>query len=260
MPREPVGGGRVNVTITSDAEARLWGLIRAVDTEIGGWGYAFADGEAITWSKTFLVPQIATHSEVDFEATGGDIAAIERAAEDGVLNQPDFVWVSWHSHHTMKPFWSKTDDKRIAAMRQAGVTRLVSFVGCHDGSYRLRVDVFDVEAHGIRIPQVTLDELDLHSDPDDEFAADIMREVAVNLRKPAPKQTFLPAPKKQAADPRMHNVEEAFVIRELMEANFTYWEATDLIHEEGLDAVKELVRAGITAEDLYGLPVGFSDD
>ena len=150
----------MRVLIDDDARERLWAFIRAVEVEVGGMGYAFLqDDGSIHWLDTFLIPQEVSSTEVDFEATGGDQHAVERAIADGVLNDPRFVWVSWHSHHTMKAYWSDTDDKRIAAMGKVGIKRLLSLVGCHDHTYQMRFDLFDVKAHGVEVPQVTISDV-----------------------------------------------------------------------------------------------------
>ncbi len=253
----------MDVLIEQDTERRLWALIRAVNTEIGGWGYARLDGGDLIWDRVFLVPQEVSHSEVDFEATGGDVTAIERAISDGVLDDPAFVWVSWHSHHSMKPFWSETDNARIAAMAKTGVTRLLSFVGCHDGDYRLRLDVFDVQAHGISLGQVSRHKLRLISDA--EFTASIGCEIATNVREIKAlgdicQTSTEPAGLKQLArrtdGELILDVNEAFAVRDLMDHGFTYNGAVLTIDEIGVEGVDDLIESG----DLFGphemLPLG----
>lgn len=235
----------MNVLIESNTERRLWALIRAVDTEIGGWGYARLDGCSLTWDTVFLVPQEVSHSEVDFEDTGGDDAAIERAIHDGVLQDPGFVWVSWHSHHSMKPFWSKTDDARIAAIAQTGVKRLLSFVGCHNGTYTMRLDVFDVNAHDISLGQVSLADLKLVSDTDDEFTASIAQEIAANVKviKAQPLSgigwTSIPGLSEEDL-----SIAEAFAVKDLMDHDFSREQALRVLEEVGVDGVDELIDRG----------------
>lgn len=240
----------IEVNITQDTEQRLWKLVRSVKTEIGGWGYAFQqDDGSFDWTEVFLVPQIATSSEVDFETTDGDVVAIEKAVADGVLGMEGFCWVSWHSHHTMKAFWSSTDDKRIAAMHKAGVKKLLSFVGCHDTEYKMRLDVFDIEAHGISIRQVTLDDVKLVGEVS-EIDAAIAAEVKANLRERPKQQSWQ---KDQAAanaqrfakpDPKRFDLDTAFAIRDLMDEGFTHQEALQFIEDNGLDEVDALLSAG----------------
>jgi hypothetical protein len=247
----------MHVLITANTERRLWALIRAIDTEIGGWGYARLDGDNIVWENVFLVPQQVSESEVDFESTGGDTAAVEQAIKDGVLDDPAFVWVSWHSHHSMKPFWSKTDDARIAAMAKTGVTRLLSFVGCHDGQYELRLDVFGVEAHGVRLGQVSMNELELTSEKDDEFTASIRDEIAANVKEKKALALGHNGRSGKSSDPapalgtdadeddRCLKVEEAFAVKDLMDHNFTYEEALRTIDVIGAEGVDELMESGL---------------
>jgi hypothetical protein len=246
----------MDVLIEQNTERRLWALIRAVGTEIGGWGYARLDGRILIWDEVFLVPQEVSDSEVDFEATGGDVAAIERGINDGALEDPAFVWVSWHSHHSMQPFWSKTDNARIAAMANTGITRLLSFVGSQDGTYRMRLDVFDVHAHDVSLGQVSLDELKLIS-ADDVFTASISHEIAANVKvieaqslcgagwtstKPTG-QKPLPSPQ-QADGERTLDVAETFAVDDLMDRNFTYEQAILALDAIGVEGVDDLVESG----------------
>lgn len=232
----------MNVTIDATAERRLWSFIRSVNTEIGGWGYARVHGGEILWREVFLVPQDVSGSEVDFEGTGGDTAAVERAIEDGVLEDPSFLWVSWHSHHTMKPYWSKTDNSRIAAMTKTGITRLLSFVGCHDGDYRMRLDVFDVHLHDIALSQLSLHDLNMVSDPDDEFEALIGREVAANVKELKTQWLFSSSSAPRPPDDEHDlDVEEALAVRDLIDRGFTESQARQAVDELGIDGVGELI-------------------
>lgn len=238
----------MNVTIDTNADRRLWAFIRAVDTEIGGWGYARLDGSDLTWYEVFLVPQEVSGAEVDFEATGGDAAAVERAIADDVLADPSFVWVSWHSHHTMEPYWSKTDESRIAAIAKTGVKRLLSFVGSHNGDYKLRLDVFDVQAHDIALPQVSLTDLRLESPADDEFTASIKQDIAANVTRIKSNLTpswldsrSLPAP--WPDDDSDLGVEEELAVRYLVDHGFTRDQAILAVGEVGVEGVSELVEA-----------------
>jgi hypothetical protein len=256
----------MHVLIRANTERRLWAFIRAIDTEIGGWGYARLDGDTIIWEDIFLVPQEVSHSEVDFESTGGDGAAVERAIKDGVLDDPAFVWVSWHSHHSMKPFWSKTDDARIAAMAKTGVARLLSFVGCHDGQYQLRLDVFGVEAHGVTLGQVSANEVKLVSETDDEFTTSIRGEIAANVKETkartwayngrTEKSSDSRPPAGADDDDRCLGVEEAFAVKDLMDHNFTYDDALRTLDVIGTEGVDELMASGLPFTPDEVLPVG----
>ncbi len=239
----------MKVTIDTTTERRLWAFIRAVETEIGGWGYAKLDGTDLLWHEVFLIPQEVSGSEVDFEATGGDTVAIERANADGVLEDPSFVWVSWHSHHTMKAYWSKTDEARIAAMARTGVRRLLSFVGSHDGSYRLRLDVFDVLVHDIHLKQVSLNDLTLEGSPDNEFMESIRSEIASNVKHIKattflghwPDSSLFAAAQQLDGEPEL-NVEQTLAVRDLMDRGYSYDQAVLALAELGVDGVADLIE------------------
>lgn len=233
----------MRIYVTSDAHAKVWAFVRTLNTEVGGFGYAKRVEDGLLWYDTFLVPQEVSHSEVSFDG-GGIAAAVERAASDGVLGAEDHVWVSWHSHHTMKAFWSATDEKCIETYRDAGIANLISFVGCHDHEYRLRFDMFGVEHHGITMPQVTIDELTLLCDPADELFGSIFDEIAKNVRKTKPATTTSrkAAPVKSkvvsagaltdakgVADAEQLDIDEAFEVRDLMNEGVTYDDAVELV-------------------------------
>lgn len=241
----------MNIYISSKAHTKLWAYIRGVNTEIGGWGYAqMTEHGDMAWSDTFLVPQLVSHSEVDFDSTGGDAIAIEKAAADGMLGKEGFVWVSWHSHHTMKLFWSGTDDSRIKSLRDAGIAHLVSFVGCHDHTYRVRYDAFGVEHGGVKIPQVTMDDLSLYLDPADDLFNEVLGDIDANVGKaepswkknqkgslgyqktaPNPPKTKAPAkkPAGPAEDDGRITLEESLDINELINEGLSYYEAVELV-------------------------------
>jgi hypothetical protein len=252
----------MKVTIDTKTERRLWALIRAVDTEIGGWGYAKIDGSDLVWHEVFLVPQTVSGSEVDFEATGGDTVAVERANADGVLEDPSFVWVSWHSHHTMQAYWSKTDDARIAAMAKTGVRRLLSFVGSHDGSYQLRLDVFDVLAHDIALKQVSLNDLTLECPPDNEYTASIKSEVASNVKQSKTTPFIGHWPELSSHPVALDNelpeldVEETLAVSDLTELGYSYDQAVLTVAELGVDGVVEMIEAEEHKESRQNHHVG----
>lgn len=172
-----------DVYIESGAWSKLWAYITAVNTEIGGMGYAYQEGNCLVWKDTFLMPQVATSGEVDFDTFGGDEYAINKAAEDGFLGAENGVWVSWHSHNTMSTFWSAKDDTRIEKLRLAGIKYLLSLVGNHKFEYKLRLDYFDVNHHGLIIPQITQNDLRLRLDPQDELFNEVALDIQANLRE-----------------------------------------------------------------------------
>jgi hypothetical protein len=264
----------MNIYITQEARERLWAFVEAVNIEIGGFGYAFIDKDGdITWTDTFLVPQYSSSSEVDFEGTDGDAVAIEYAAKDGHLGADDFVWVSWHSHHTMKPFWSQTDEKRITGLGKTGIRHLLSFVGCHDHSYRLRLEMFGIEHHGIKMSTVTSDDLKFVADPRDALLKEINAEIKENLLKrpastyttkgkkqtdytkgqPAPARPLLP---ERTTDPGAA-LERAMTVRALMEAGLDRADAEYIADEEvngeyvvGPEGVEWCASEGVEWDEL----------
>jgi hypothetical protein len=263
-----------HVVIDRSAKARLWAFIKAVKVEVGGMGYAFKqDDGSLLWRDAFLIPQEVSSSEVDFEKTGGDQRAIERAVEDGVLDDPRFVWVSWHSHHTMKAFWSGTDDSRIAAMSKVGITRMLSFVGTHSGEYEMRFDLFGVEEHDVRVGQVTIGsvrfEAEAAREPSD-FEKSIAAEIEENVTE---KKFWTGTPtytngKRDKDDgsyetksSKKSSLENEFldsaaelrrVTQELVSVTgSTKVEAEDLVNELGLDQAEDLLwdyYRGLAAE------------
>lgn len=173
------------------ADDRLWFFVDAVKTEIGGFGYCTIDSSgAIIIEDVFLVPQYASGSEVDFIDGAGIVDAVNKAAEDGKLGDPNFIWLSWHSHHSMGAFWSATDESCINHYADQGIPRLLSIVGNHKHEYKCRLDLFNVDHFGITIGQVTMDSLKIKANPldpawDDEHPW--LAEVESNLKeKPKP--------------------------------------------------------------------------
>lgn len=150
------------------AQERLWHFIKSVKTEVGGFGYAriIGDNEVVV-EDVWLAPQWASHSEVDFIDGDGVGYAIDKASADGRLGNDDFVWVSWHSHNTMKAFWSSTDEKCIETYGKAGITRLLSIVGNHAMEYKQRLDFYNIAVPGFTLGQVTFHDLELMDDPAD---------------------------------------------------------------------------------------------
>lgn len=156
------------------AHDRLWYFIRQINTEIGGFGYAERlhndadNSDDLLVHDVFLVPQYVTGAEVDFIDGSGVGAAVERAAEDGWLSNPKFVWVSWHSHNSMKAFWSGTDEKCITAYGEQGISTLLSVVGNHSGEYQMRFDLFDPSVYGFSFGRITFDKLKMLKNSLDE--------------------------------------------------------------------------------------------
>lgn len=131
------------LNITKEANEYLWAYIEATMDEVGGFGFVHREGDEWTWYETFIVKQGASGAEVDYGQGEGLAQALARADEAGLLNDPQFSWVSWHSHNTMSAYWSSTDESAIKKFREVGMPHLFSFVGNHKYEYKLRLDLFD---------------------------------------------------------------------------------------------------------------------
>ncbi len=144
------------IFVTEAVNDRLWAYIEAVDTEIGGFGYAELqeDGDFI-WHHIFLVPQEVSAGGVDFLDNGIPFA-IEKAAADGCFDNPNFVWVKWHSHGKLSSYWSSTDDDANKRMRATGVPYMLDFVGNHKHEWKARLELYHMPLH---IPQITLNDV-----------------------------------------------------------------------------------------------------
>ena len=148
----------MKVLINKTPHDKLWHFVDSTKKEIGGFGYCRLVENFIVIEEVFLVPQTVSGSEVDFGDDGAGVtAAINKAAADGVLGDPEMIWLSWHSHNTMKTFWSSTDENCIEQYAKLGIPRLLSIVGNHKHEYEVRLDLFDVEHGGIKWPQISTD-------------------------------------------------------------------------------------------------------
>lgn len=158
----------MNIYFKKEPLDRFWHFIDAVSTEIGGFGYATIEAHDIIVVDTlYPVAQYATAGEVDFIEGGGVAEAIGRCVEDGRFGDPNFIWLSWHSHNTMSVFWSNKDEDCISQYADQGIPNLLSIVGNHKHEYKLRLDCFGVESNGLLIEHVQMHDLNLKNDPDD---------------------------------------------------------------------------------------------
>lgn len=234
-----------DVYIESAAWCKLWAYITTVNTEIGGMGYAFQEGNCLVWKDTFLCPQVATSGEVDFDTFGGDEYAINKASEDGFLACENGVWVSWHSHNSMSAFWSTKDDTRIEKLRLAGIKYLLSFVGNHKFEYKLRLDYFDVNHHGLVIPQITDNVDKLLLDPQDPLFTMVGEDIQANLRekpKPNPQKGSSKSSSGQTSGGSASSnvkqlpggkVEKAMAIKKIMDDLDLVYEDAKFLYDEG---------------------------
>jgi hypothetical protein len=134
----------MKVYITQEAHAYLWTAIQAAKkTEIAGMGYIRQELDgSFVWHKCLLGPQEVSHGGADFT---DPLYFIEQAAKDGVLDDPHFSWMWWHSHCDFDTYWSSTDEKDgINVWRdKSGLSHIFSFVGNHKQEYKMRLDLFD---------------------------------------------------------------------------------------------------------------------
>lgn len=160
---------------------RLWEYIRATDSEIGGFGWAFEDDGAWYWTHLELPEQEATPASIDYD-DDALMQVLVNAEQHGVLDDPRFAWVVWHSHGHLSTYFSKTDiEESIELLGGIGqVKRLFNFVGNHDGNYKLRVDVWDCPIIGHAYSEdVYLARPSLRG-----LRAEVMKEVSEKVREP----------------------------------------------------------------------------
>ena len=128
------------VVFTPEAWDWIHGYTKAVDTEIGGFGYVTNPEKGVfVVDAVFLAPQEVSSGGVHFE-DGAMGFMVEKAIEDERLNDARF---SWHSHNTMGCFWSSTDEEGVQDYKNTGMPWLVSAVTNHKGEIKCRVDIFD---------------------------------------------------------------------------------------------------------------------
>lgn len=149
-----------NIYIEPEPDAYIKACVQAKTGEVGGLGYIKEDedGRLVVY-ETFLVPQYASASEVDFEDLGGLAYGVEKAVNDGCFDDdtPFVGWFKWHSHGNLGAFWSSTDDTINAWFAEADIPWFVDYVVNRKGESKLRMEMYNVEHHGVYIPQVTMD-------------------------------------------------------------------------------------------------------
>lgn len=167
------------VYITKEARDYMRACVMAVKGEIGGFGFVTTDAAGrYVWHKTFLVPQIVSSSEVDYDTTGGLAYAVEKALAEGFFEDPNALWGKWHSHGGLASYWSSTDDKMNEALRLTGVKSLIDHVTNRKGESKTRLEMYEVDHHGLYIPQLTLDDLTLAEYVDDTLTRQALADIA----------------------------------------------------------------------------------
>jgi len=168
----------IPVYITKEAREKLWAYVLSVSGEVGGFGFATLDTQdRLVWYDCFLVDQDADASGVDFTDVGLQ-QAIERAAESKFFDDPNGVWVWWHSHGALDVFWSTTDEGGIEALRQSGVQHMISVVANHKLQTKTRIDVFDVPIIG----HAEFHDAGLRRYTEEEFQYEVNDELKAHVR------------------------------------------------------------------------------
>lgn len=161
----------LKIYLTDDAARWLWGFVHHVDTEIGGFGYCTSPDPGIVIVDTVLLaPQVVSGAGVDF--TDEAMAyMIEKAAEDGRLEDARF---SWHSHVNMSTYWSPTDEEGVKDYEKSGMPWLVSVVANKRHEIKGRLDVFDVPLVGHATFNNGIDVVELRDNSlDDEISKEV---------------------------------------------------------------------------------------
>lgn len=145
---------------TDDVYDKFWAYVLAVNTEIGGFGFATVIDQQLVWHDIFLVDQDVSSGGVDF-TDKGLTQAIEHAAATNVFADPNFVWVWWHSHCHHDVYWSGIDEGGIKALKASGIPYMISIVGNHEMKSKVRIDNFGVplvghtEFHEMKLQRIT---------------------------------------------------------------------------------------------------------
>lgn len=161
----------LKIYLTDEAARWMWGFVHAVDTEIGGFGYCTSPDPGIVVVDTILLaPQEVSGAGVDFK-DDAMMYMIEKAAEDGRLEDARF---SWHSHVNMGVYWSNTDEEGVRDYEKSGMPWLVSVVANKKGEAKGRLDVFDVPLVGHATFNNNIDVIELRDNSlDDQIAKEI---------------------------------------------------------------------------------------
>ena len=123
--------------ITTHAQQKLRAYIDNCETEISGFGKIeiVTGGFLITDVKIFKQVVSSAHTDIDSDALGAFLYDITKAGDEV---EKWTLW--WHSHASMKAFFSVTDDDTIKGSSE--MPYLVSLVGNHDGEWEARYDTY----------------------------------------------------------------------------------------------------------------------
>jgi len=176
------------IKITTTAHRKLFAYPRLVDGEIGGLGLVKTEGSSdfIIYDVLLFDQEVSgTHTELDESSVAQLIGELMDQKKD-----PSHLKLWWHSHATMRAFWSGQD---IATINSFGLTApwYVSIVVNKQGEYRARIDIY-------KPTRIELDELPLEvvEDDADPFVDSLRKEVSEKVndrwRRPAGLTPFAP--------------------------------------------------------------------
>lgn len=134
----PETDANLTVAITVQARRKLNAYIAQCPQEISGLGTVeVVEGELMI-TDVFLLEQEVTPSETVLPAL--TVAYfLATAVENGI--DPSQLRLWWHSHARHQAYFSATDLATIGSTFDTSPW-LLSYVGCHAGTYQARLDVF----------------------------------------------------------------------------------------------------------------------
>ena len=132
------------VKITEEAWNKMWQYILGCDKEIEGLGMAYlpierdpeASNREIVVEDVFILKQevSAASADIDEEYVHTKMYEMTKAKDMRAFN----FW--WHSHASMAPFFSSTDEGTINKFGHADW--MVHFVGNHAMQYKCKVTIY----------------------------------------------------------------------------------------------------------------------
>ena len=127
----------LNVLINLPVLERIRYYVSLVKGEVSALGIVEKDGEDLVVTDIYLPVQTcsAASTEMDPEDLAKLLLDLEQQGRD-----PRTLRFWWHSHGTMKPFWSQTDNETIEELANDGF--VLSIVTNKAGENLARVDVF----------------------------------------------------------------------------------------------------------------------
>ena len=173
----------INIYLDGIDEAYLRGAFGKCDTdfqyEVGGVGRITTSKDGvIILGKPVILKQIVTETECEFTHQINEWVKTW-ASKEMCQEMPSLDYYLFHSHASMEPFWSRTDDKWIENYATAGL--LVSLVGNHDGKWKARVDTI-TQKGDMHIEQEIKCKLHVIHQPREEYL-DAAREAAIERDK-----------------------------------------------------------------------------